>query len=180
MLCKMIDHRGYSNHKILDSQYNMQRISAIEKVMNISKENNINIKCVYKAIYFFDKIIYTSNKFNIKEYNLLIFVCLILACKIFDFGKQAMHIILCMNNNNICEAKELENYEMIICEYLDWNLHISTAYDFLDYFNEQGIFDYKEITNIKIFKNVAEELIKQKLKNVIIFLLNTSIKSKLI
>ena len=179
MLCKMIENKCEGNKIILDNSINCERISTIQNMLELAEENSINIKCVYKAIYFFDHIIYRNKNFQIKEYSLLISICLILACKISDFNKQVKQIIRWIFYNNLIEEDELENYEMKVCTQLDWNLQISTAYDFLDYFFKQGIFDNYEIANIECFKTLSEELRNKKIKKYFINLLNNCIKSNL-
>ena len=151
---------------LTNNGYKQRRIELLTFIQKKTSNLKYKLKTFYLAVSYIDTILLTQNNFNV-DFELVALVCLLIAGKVnyyylvkFD-EEDAIIPDFCdfgfINYKKFYTEEEIRRYEVMCLLLLDYNVKISTQYNFLYnlclngiLFSDECAFD--EVKNLKVIQ----------------------------
>lgn len=139
------------NHKNYRSQI-------LKKVKYICDELHFSVKTYNVAINYIDSVL-SRYEIEIAYMDLLILLCISYSSKLHENIQKSVNYQLIYNNfKHQYSMNIIRKFDNFILKLLDWNLNITTPYDFYEYYLSYGCIYEREVFNLYQFDKNAKDV----------------------
>ena len=151
-----IDKSQYEIYKNPKKWYFEKRKKSLEIIQNFNKKYEFSKHTLYASIKYSDLILGFNEEINEKNFDLTVIACCLLSSKFIENDAIDINLneLISLSDNEI-SIEEIYEYEIIVCQKLNYYLEIPNVYDFIQFLNLIGVFFQGEIKNAN---NISEDI----------------------